>query len=134
MLTLSLYSTLMLLQLRMEGSTSTGMGRIFITFSLAEGGMGTPTSLKRSEVWSLLFPRAKKLCLLYTQYLGLISRDELFSMKAITFNPSPAKTDQKCENNPWYIRKMCSRVNINVRALTLEETCFFKIHIHGYCS
>lgn len=131
MLTLSLYSALMISQLEMEGSISWGMVMTFVTFSLAEGGMGSPTSFKRSLVLTLLFPFAKKLCFLYTQYLGLISRDELFWMQARTLNPSPVKQTRDVNTT------LCMRiksVNNTLRALTLEEACFFEIHIHGYCS
>lgn len=76
--TLSLYSALMMLQSRTDGSASWGMLMIVVTFSLEDGGMGCPTSFMRSLVLTLLFPCAKKLCFLYKQNLGLISRDELF--------------------------------------------------------
>lgn len=90
MLTLSLYPASMLLQLRMEGSRSLGKVRTLVTFSVADGAMGSPTSLRRSVVATFLLPLARKTCLLYKQYLGLISREELFSMQAETFNFSPA--------------------------------------------
>lgn len=131
MLTLTLYSALRMLQLRMEGSRSCGMVMTLVTFSLAEGGMGSPTSFRRSLVSSRLFPRAKKLCLRYKQYLGLIGRDELFWMQATTIIPSPAKHTSHVETS--LVMRVMS-VSISWRALTLAETCFFKIHIHGYHS
>lgn len=130
-LTLSLYSALMILQLWMEGSVSWGMLMTFVTFSLAEEGMGSPTSFKRSLVWTLLLPCAKKLCFLYTQYLGLISRDDLFWMQARTFNPSPAKQARKVKTT---LGMWLKTVNMTLKALTLEKPTFFKIYIHGYCS
>ncbi|TNN31807.1 hypothetical protein EYF80_058034 [Liparis tanakae] len=62
--TLSLYSTLMILQFSMEGSTSEGMGMTLVNFSSADGGMGSPTSLRRSLVLTFRFPFAKKVCFL----------------------------------------------------------------------
>lgn len=127
MLTLSLYSTLMLLQHRMEGSASWGIVMTRVKFPFDEEAMGSPTSFKRSLVWTLLFPRAKKLCFEYTVYLGLISRDELFSMQATTFIPSPAKADHKCQASRG--TRPITR-SITLTALTLEETRFIQFHIH----
>lgn len=120
-----------MLQLRIEGSTSRGMVMTLVTVSSANGGMTSPTSFKRSSVWTLLFPLAKKLCFLYKQYLGLISRDELFLMKATTFNPSSAIQSRKVKPD------LCFRqilVSITCTPFTLSESHFFKIDIHGYTS
>lgn len=90
LLTLNLCSAVMMPQSEMEGSMSWGMLMTLVTFWWAEGGMGSPTSLRRSFVWTLLLPFAKKQCFRYRQYLGLISREELFWMQARTLNASPA--------------------------------------------
>lgn len=130
-LTLSLYSALMMEQLRMEGSASCGMLMTFVTFWLVDAGMGSPTSFMRSLVRTFRLPFAKKLCFLYTVYLGLISRDELFTMWATTFNPSPAW------KRPTMFKtslKEPIRVETTRKALTLKEPSFLKIYIHGYFS
>jgi len=96
-LTLSLYSTLSILQFRIEMGRLGGMGSTLVTVLLGFGfgSIGSPSSLKRSCVWSFLFPLAKKLCFSYKQYFGLIVRDELFWTSAKTFKPSPVVRHNK---------------------------------------
>ena len=76
--TFSLYSCLMMEQFKTDTSVVEGTVMTLITFWPAEGGMGSPTSFTRSLVFTFLFPFAKKLVFIYKQYLGLMSRDELF--------------------------------------------------------
>lgn len=129
--TLSLYSALMMLQLRMEGSASCGMLMTLVTFWLVDAGMGSPTSLMRSLVCTSRLPSAKKLCFRYTVYLGLISRDELFTMWARTFNPSPVW------KRPTMVKTFLTElisIETTCKALTLKEPSFLQIDVHGYSS
>lgn len=73
-----------------------GMVIILVTVWDAEGGMASPTSFKMSSVLTLISPSAQKLYIPYKQYLGLISRDDLFWMEATTFIPSPEKQSNTC--------------------------------------
>ena len=123
-----------MLQERMEGSASWGMLMTVVMFSLEDGGMGRPTSFRRSLVLTLLLPCAKKLCFLYKQNLGLISREEWFWMKARTFNPSPEERGQKCQKVRRTHAMRLRNVSRSLSLLTLEVTGFFKIHLHAYWS
>jgi hypothetical protein len=68
----------MMEQFKMDTSVVAGAVMTLITFWPAEWGMGSPTSFTRSLVFTFFFPFAKKLVFKYKQYLGLMSRDELF--------------------------------------------------------
>lgn len=76
--TLSLYSTLMMLQFKMEIQFVGGRVMTLVTVRDVEGGMASPTSFKMSLVLTFVFPSANKVHFVYKQYLGLISRDDLF--------------------------------------------------------
>lgn len=94
--TLSLYSTLRTLQLKMETLVSAGMFNTLVTHCLVDGSMGSAFSFRSCLVRTLLFFEAKKLCFWYKLNLGLTVREELFTMSTFTVICSPVNELSMC--------------------------------------
>ena len=72
-----------------------GMFNTLVTFVDVDGSMMSPSSLRISRVLTFLSLSAKQLCFWYRKYLGLIGRDELFSINPVTVIPSPVEEKKK---------------------------------------
>lgn len=84
-----MYSTLMMLQFRMDKSWSEGIFNDPATLSWVFDGIGSLTTLQTVCSAVFVLPEAKKVIFCFRLNLGLRSREELFLMFAQIFTVSP---------------------------------------------
>ena len=90
--TFSLYSSLMMLQFKMELGNSLGMFITLTTVSFLEDETASIFSLRISFVETLLRPWAKKLFFSYRMTLAFTERLELLTISTETLRSLPVKT------------------------------------------
>lgn len=90
-LTMSEYSTWMMLQSKMEGDIGGILSILPSQVSVLPDGRGSPRRLATSCLISLTFPLAKKVWVWQMAAFGTTTREEQFSISAKIWMDSPAK-------------------------------------------